>query len=206
VSSDEANGRRLATILAADAANYSRLMSQDDEATLDTLAGCKEVIAGLVTKHRGRIFSTAGDGVMIEFASVVQAVRCAVAVQHALERRNVDLPESRRMAFRIGIDVGDVIVREAIFMETASTLRRGSRGSPSQAGFAFPARCTTTSLISPASRVASSVKRRSRTSRGLFGSTRSIRRLTPASRSQTGRADLCCFRTGRRSPFFHLPT
>jgi adenylate cyclase len=105
--------RRLAVILAADVAGYSRLMAEDEEATLETLETYQKVIAGLAAEHQGRIFGMAGDSVMIEFASAVQAVRCAVAVQRALNRRNADLPESRRMAFRIGINLGDVIARDA---------------------------------------------------------------------------------------------
>jgi adenylate cyclase len=103
--------RHLAVIWAADAAGYSRLMSEDEEATLATLTAYQEVIAGFVTEHRGRIFGVAGDGIMAHFASPVQAVRCGVAVQRALDRRNADLPERRRMIFRIGINLGDVIAR-----------------------------------------------------------------------------------------------
>ena len=112
--SDDVNRRRrLAVILAADVAGYSRLMAEDEEAALGTLTTYQEVIAGLVAEHQGRIFGMAGDGVMVEFASAVQAVRCAVAVQRALHRRNVDLPERRRMIFRIGINLGDVIARDS---------------------------------------------------------------------------------------------
>ena len=111
MNSSEVN-RRLAVIFAADVAGYSRLMSTDEEGTLRTLALYQEVIANLVTEHQGRIFGMAGDSIMIEFASAVQAVRCAVAVQRALERRNADLPGNRRMVFRIGINLGDVIVRD----------------------------------------------------------------------------------------------
>src|SRR5690242_21336485 len=85
-------------------------MSTDEEGTLRTLALYQEVIANLVTEHQGRIFGMAGDSIMVEFASAVQAVRCAVAVQSALERRNADLPGNRRMAFRIRINLGVVIV------------------------------------------------------------------------------------------------
>src|ERR1043165_322959 len=87
-------------------------MSTDEEGTLRTLALSQEVIANLVTEHQGRIFGMAGDSIMVEFASAVQAVRCAVAVQRALERRNADLPAGHRMVFRIGINLGDVIVRD----------------------------------------------------------------------------------------------
>jgi adenylate cyclase len=101
--------RRLAAILAADVAGYSRLMAEDEEGTLRTLAAYRSAIADLIGEHSGRIFGTAGDSVVAEFASAVQAVRAAVAMQRALDRRNADLPESRRMAFRIGLNLGDVM-------------------------------------------------------------------------------------------------
>ncbi len=102
--------RRLAAILAADVVGYSRLVGEDEEGTLRTLRACREVIDGLVTEHRGRVFGSAGDSVVAEFASPVEAVRCAANIQRDLERRNADLPEDRRMRFRIGINLGDVIV------------------------------------------------------------------------------------------------
>ena len=102
--------RKLAAILAADVVGYSRLMAADEEATLRTLRAYRETIGGLVAEHGGRIFGSAGDSLVIEFASPVQAVRTAVAVQRALDRRNVDLPTERRMLFRIGVNLGDVIV------------------------------------------------------------------------------------------------
>lgn len=103
--------RRLAAILAADVVGYSRLMSEDEEGTLGTLATYQDVIAGLVTEHQGRVFNLAGDAVMAEFASAAMAVRCAVAIQRAIRRRNADLADQRRMVFRIGINLGDVIER-----------------------------------------------------------------------------------------------
>jgi class 3 adenylate cyclase len=102
--------RRLAAILAADVVGYSRLVGEDEEGTLRTLGACREVIDALVTEHRGRVFGSAGDSVVAEFASPVEAVRCAADIQRDLERRNADLPEDRRMRFRIGINLGDVIV------------------------------------------------------------------------------------------------
>ena len=101
--------RRLAAILAADVAGYSRLMAEDEEATLRTLGAYRDTIANLVSEHSGRVFGSAGDSVIIEFASPVQAVRTAVAIQRALNRRNADLPQGRRMEFRIGINLGDVM-------------------------------------------------------------------------------------------------
>ncbi len=102
--------RRLAAILAADVVGYSRLVGEDEEGTLRTLGACREVIDGLVTEHRGRVFGSAGDSVVAEFSSPVEAVRCAANIQRNLEHRNADLPEDRRMRFRIGINLGDVIV------------------------------------------------------------------------------------------------
>ncbi len=103
--------RKLAAILAADVAGYSRLMEQNEEATLNTLNVFLGVMRGMVEEHEGRIVGTAGDSVLAEFASPVQAVRSAVAVQRALRRRNMDLPEDRRMRFRVGINLGDVIAQ-----------------------------------------------------------------------------------------------
>ena len=106
----EAN-RRLAVILAADIVGYSRLMALDEDGTVQTLATYQEVIAALVAEHQGRIFNLAGDGIMAEFASAVQAVRCAVAIQRMAARRNGDLPGDRQVMFRIGLSLGDVVAR-----------------------------------------------------------------------------------------------
>ncbi len=103
--------RRLAAILAADVVGYSRLMGIDEEGTLAALkAHRKEVIDPLINQHQGRIFKTTGDGLLIEFASIVDAVRCAVVIQQGIESRNANVDESRRIRFRVGINVGDVIV------------------------------------------------------------------------------------------------
>ena len=102
--------RRLATILAADVVGYSRLMAEDEESTVRTLHAHREIIDRLITRHEGRIFNTAGDSVLAEFGSAVEAVRCATTIQDELRVRNAELPEARRMLFRIGINIGDVIV------------------------------------------------------------------------------------------------
>ena len=102
--------RRLAAILAADVVGYSRLVGEDEEGTLRTLSACREVIDGLVASHHGRIFGSAGDSVIAEFASPVEAVRCAVNIQRDLETRNAGIPENERMRFRIGVNLGDVVV------------------------------------------------------------------------------------------------
>jgi TolB-like protein len=105
--------RRLAAILAADVAGYSRLMGADEEGTLKTLNLYRGVMTQLIEEHQGRVVATAGDSILAEFGSAVQAVRAAVAVQRALDRRNADLDETRRMRFRIGINIGDVMVQGA---------------------------------------------------------------------------------------------
>ena len=102
--------RKLAAILAADVVGYSRLMEADEESTARTLAACREIVDGLVADHHGRVFGSAGDSVVAEFPSPVEAVRCAVDIQRELEAHNVDLPEDRRMRLRIGVNLGDVIV------------------------------------------------------------------------------------------------
>ena len=101
--------RKLTAIFSADVKGYSRLMGTDEEATLRTLQEYKEVMASSIQHHRGRIVGTAGDSVLAEFASVVDAVQCAVEIQQVLRAKNALLPENRRMEFRIGINLGDVI-------------------------------------------------------------------------------------------------
>jgi len=107
-----ASTRRLAAILAADVAGYSRLMGEDEEGTLAELklkAIRRELSDPKVKEHRGRIVKTTGDGLLIEFASVVDAVRCAVEVQREMAERNADVPPGRRIELRMGINVGDII-------------------------------------------------------------------------------------------------
>ncbi len=101
--------RKLAAILSSDVKGYSRLMGEDEEGTIRTLNAYKEVITGFVQKHQGRIVGTAGDSMLAEFASVVDAVRCAVGIQEELKDRNKELSEDRRMEFRIGVNLGDVV-------------------------------------------------------------------------------------------------
>jgi class 3 adenylate cyclase len=104
--------RKLTAILSADVMGYSRLMGEDEEGTLLTLRAYKELMAGFIQHHRGRIVGTAGDSVLAEFVSVVAAVQCAVEVQKEIKNRNADLPENRRMEFRMGINLGDVVEEE----------------------------------------------------------------------------------------------
>ncbi len=103
-------GRRLAAIVAADVAGYSRLMGLDEVGTARTLREHRAVTDGLVAKHGGRLVKTTGDGVLLEFPSVVDAVECAVAVQAVMAQRNEGIPQDRRMLFRIGINLGDILI------------------------------------------------------------------------------------------------
>ena len=103
--------RRLTCILAADAVGYSEQMGRDEEGTIRVLSAHRAVIDGIIAFHQGRIVSTAGDSVLAEFASVVEAVRCAVEIQEALKTRNDSLPEGRKMHFRVGVNLGDVVVK-----------------------------------------------------------------------------------------------
>ena len=103
-------GRRLAAIVAADVAVYSRLMGLDEVGTARTLREHRKVTDALVAKHGGRLVKTTGDGVLLEFPSVVDAVECAVAVQTVMAQRNEGVPQDRRMLFRIGINLGDILI------------------------------------------------------------------------------------------------
>jgi len=104
--------RRLATILSADVAGYSRMMGEHEEATVQTLRGHRAVFDALLRQHHGRIFNTAGDAILAEFPSAVEAVRCATEIQSALQTRNEHLPPEQKMQFRMGINVGDVVIQE----------------------------------------------------------------------------------------------
>ena len=105
--------RKLTAILAADVAGYSRLMGEDEEGTLRRLGDCRAALFDpKVAEHHGRIFKTTGDGLLVEFSSVVDAVRCAVEIQRGMVERNAPLPDDKRMDFRMGINLGDVMAVE----------------------------------------------------------------------------------------------
>ena len=104
--------RRLATILSADVAGYSKMMGANEEATVQTLRGHRAVFEALLRQHRGRVFNTAGDAILAEFPSAVDAVRCATEIQTALQTRNEHLPPEQKLQFRMGINLGDVVVQE----------------------------------------------------------------------------------------------
>jgi adenylate cyclase len=103
--------RRLAAIVAADMAGYSRLMSVDEAGTLARLKALRSELIDLkIAQYDGRVVKTTGDGLLLEFPSVVDAVQCAVEVQRGIAARNADVPDERRIAFRMGVNLGDVII------------------------------------------------------------------------------------------------
>lgn len=108
----ESYKRKLAAILSADVKGYSRLMGEDEAETVKTLTVYRKIVAELIQQHRGRVVDSPGDNILAEFASVVDAVQCAVAVQNEFKARNAGLAENRRMVFRIGVNLGDVIEEE----------------------------------------------------------------------------------------------
>jgi len=107
---DDKVKRRLTTVLCADVYGYSRLMEADETGTLETLRRYRTAIARLVERHDGRIVNTWGDAVIAEFASVVEAVQCAVEIQQEISQQDSDVPQANPMRFRIGINLGDVMV------------------------------------------------------------------------------------------------
>ena len=104
--------RKLTAVLSADAVGYSRLMAEDEAATVKTIAAYRGIMSSLIEQHRGRVVDSPGDNILAEFSSVVDAVQCAVDVQKEFQTRNAELAENRRMDFRIGINLGDVIDEE----------------------------------------------------------------------------------------------
>jgi adenylate cyclase len=105
--------RRLAAILAADVVAYSRLIGLDEEGTLERLkAHRQQLVDPKIREHRGRIVKTTGDGVLVEFGSVVDAVRCATEIQRAMIDRNLEVTEDRRIKFRVGINLGDIVFED----------------------------------------------------------------------------------------------
>ena len=101
--------RKLSAIFSTDVEGYSRLMGEDELATIETLTSHKETMRKLIKQYRGRVVDSTGDNLLAEFGSVVDAVQCAVEVQQVLDSKNETLPENRRMYFRIGINLGDVV-------------------------------------------------------------------------------------------------
>jgi hypothetical protein len=165
--------RRLAAILAADVVGYSRLMGQDEAGTAKAVREGHEASTPIVAGHGGRIVKTTGDGVLMEFPSVVVAVECAIAIQKLMTERNAETPEDKRILYRIGVNLGDVLVEATTLLATASISQRDSKASASQGVFMFQAPPTTmfAGVSTPPSPI--SARKTSGTSLGRCGSTRS---------------------------------
>ena len=117
--------RKLSAIFAADVEGYSRLMELDEVGTLRTLTAYRVIVDRLIASHRGRIFNTAGDSLVVDFASAVDAVQCAVEVQETTAKENADRPVGEQMRFRIGIHVGDIIVQgDSLFGDAVNVAAR----------------------------------------------------------------------------------
>ena len=139
--------RRLAAILAADIAGYSRLMGADELGTARALREHREAIDPIMASHGGRIFKTMGDGLLVEFPSIVAAVECALAVQNLMSERNADVSEDRRMLFRIGINLGDVLIEGDDILGDGVNIAAASKALQSRAASTSPtpriSRCAT---------------------------------------------------------------
>ena len=132
--------RKIAAILVADVVGYSRLAGTDEERTLARLRALRsDLIDPTIALHHGRVVERTGDGSLIEFRSVVDAVRCAVEVQNGMIERNAGLPPERRIEYRVGVHLGDVVEEaDGDLMGDASISPRGSKASPSRVRFASP--------------------------------------------------------------------
>ena len=140
--------RKLAAILCADVYGYSRLMGDDEEATLRTLTSHLGLIKSQIGQHHGRFVNSAGDSVLAEFASVVEAVNCAVGIQTGLKAENASLAPGRRMEFRIGVNLGDVMVEGDQIHGDGVNVAERLENLPNRAASISPGPCPKTSVIS----------------------------------------------------------
>ena len=134
--------RRLAAIVAADVAGYSRLMGLDEVGTARTLHEHREITDAVVAEHGGRLEKSTGDGLLLEFRSVVDAVECAVAVQAVMAERSKDIPEDRRMLYRIGINLGDILIEGDDILGDGVNVAARLEGSLNRVAFASPPQLT----------------------------------------------------------------
>src|SRR3974390_1141004 len=132
--------RKIAAIFAADVAGYSRLSAEDEEETLRRLASYRAVMDDFIARAGGRIFNTAGDAVLAEFPSAVEAVRCAIDIQESLRTRNMAYPPSRQMSFRIGITIGDGVERDGDLLGDGVNIAARLEGRAPGGGICNPRR------------------------------------------------------------------
>ena len=136
--------RRLAAILAADVVGYSRLMGEDEAGTARAVGERREAARPIVRSFGGRIVKTTGDGVLLEFPSIVAAVECAIAIQNLMAERNAETPEEKRILYRIGVNLGDVLIEGDDILGDGVNIAARLEGVASPAASVFPARPTIT--------------------------------------------------------------
>ena len=172
--------RRLAAILAADVVGYSRLMEVDEAGTLARLKTVRlELIHPAIAKCKGRIIKTTGDGLLVEFQSVTEALRCAVDFQERMARRNRDMPSSRALLYRIGLNLGDVIVDESDIFGDGVNVAARLELIAEPGGICISGRCGIRSATGWTSSTPISASSRSRTSTGRFAFSKSCRSASP---------------------------
>jgi class 3 adenylate cyclase len=182
--------RRLAAILAVDVAGYSRLMGEDEEGTLAALRAVRrEPVDPKIAEHRGRIVKTTGDGLLVEFASVVDAVRCAVELQREMIARNAAARTEQRIEFRMGINVGDIIIEDGDIFGDGVNIAARLEALAEPGGFASVPRRTSRCATASTSPSMISANNRSRTSQDPCTSMVSLSAQSPARRYQ---AELRC--------------
>jgi hypothetical protein len=156
--------RRLAAVLAADVAGYSRLMGANEEGTLVRLKEIRKVLVDpLIAAHRGRIVKTTGDGLLVEFSSAVDAARCATEVQHGMAVQNSEVPQGLRIEFRIGIHVGDIIIDDNDIFGDGVNIAARLEGMRNPAASAFRTTLSVRSVERSISPSTTWVPKRSRT-------------------------------------------
>ena len=169
---DPGSRRKLAAILSADVVGYSRMMAENEAATVETLKSYRDIIARLVVRRGGRVVNAPGDAFLAEFPSAVEAVQAAIEIQKSVEGHNIELEADRRMQFRIGVNLGDVIEEaDGTIYGAASTSPRAWRHSPRAAASASPPPSTTLSKASFLSGSIIWASSTSRTSRSQSAST-----------------------------------
>jgi len=177
--------RRLAAILAADVAGYSRLMGADEEGTHERLkAHLSELVNPSIEKHRGRVVKNTGDGLLAEFPSVVEAVRCAAEIQRGMAERNAETAEDRRIAFRVGVNLGDVIVEQDDIYGDGVNVAARLEALAEPGVFVSRGWCETRSETSSPTRSRTGESRASKTSPGRCVSMRCAPKQSPSCRKR----------------------
>jgi class 3 adenylate cyclase len=193
--------RRLTAILAADVAGYSRLMGADEEGTHERLkAHLAQLVEPKIKEHRGHTVKNTGDGLLAEFPSVVDAVRCAVEVQRGMAERNAETPEDKRLTFRIGVNLGDVIVEEHDIFGDGVNVAARLEALADPGGVFVSIRSVSTSATACRSPLRIWASTRSKTSPDLCGCTGFTIVQCPASNQRRPRDSRCLSLTSRRSP------